>query len=82
MRTKEEILKSNSENTYMDSSIYDGYTSSIYDAMDEYAKEVHFGFRKWVEQIVLGKLERLEQMKKIPAEELYNQFIQSVNKEG
>jgi hypothetical protein len=49
---------------------------NISPAMDEYAKEVHFAYKQWISDIVDDGGEKMEKLKSLTDEELFNQFIQ------
>lgn len=49
MSTKEEILKEHAGSQLYPNGDYDGYSLDIYNAMEEYAKEVAIDFLNWVD---------------------------------
>jgi hypothetical protein len=73
MKSKEEILFSYPQE---ESEPY-GHVpiGRIYEAMDKYAAEVHFGYKKWISDIVDEGVEKMEKLKSLTDEELFNQFI-------
>jgi hypothetical protein len=74
MKTKDEILK----NRFPNASELDWY-KPISEAMNEYAREVHFSYNKWISDIVTTGGERKEQLKKISNEQLFNVFMIECN---
>jgi hypothetical protein len=78
MKSKEEILFSYPQ---VESEPY-GHVpiNRIYEAMDKYAAEVHFGYKKWIDFIVNGETELMENMKLLSDEELFSIYIEAANK--
>lgn len=87
-KTKEEILLGHSGNQiYNDGVVYDGATDSIYDAMDEYAKQVGIKFAEWIDGEMYECFLMTDEGEKFwhdvhgketyPTEQLYSQFIEN-----
>jgi hypothetical protein len=55
------------------------FRSRIFKAMDEYAKHVHFEFKKWVNEIVSNPKHKKGDYKMFTDEQLFNIFMQEVN---
>jgi hypothetical protein len=79
MRSTEAIAKASfkkyGHNIY-DNTIYQNY--AIYEAMDEFAKEVHFAYKEWIDKIVRDGGEQFKKLKDVNDKELFNQFLESI----
>lgn len=47
--------------------------------MDEYAKEVHYSYKKWINDICEAGGERLALLKLVPDAKLFDEFLKTLN---
>lgn len=75
MRSKEEILGKCSIKYEAFFSQIDPMRFAALEAMEEYAREVHFGYKKWVDDIVTKGGKEMEQLKRISDKQLFEVFL-------
>lgn len=73
MRSKQEILEE-----VLDKGYGEIEQSECMEAMTEYAKEVFFGYKQWIYTVVTEGGERMEQLKKLSEEDLFNEFLKTI----